>query len=75
VNNHAFADYGLERMEELRSAPNRRENPFIVGTSTAQRFLKIVETMLRGLIAQDQEAVTTTATTRAATSAHTAGCC
>ena len=75
LSNHGFADYGLERMEELRSAPNGRENPFIVGASTAQRFMKIVETMLRGRITQDQEATTTTATTMAATSAHTAGCC
>ncbi|MFF0014351.1 MBL fold metallo-hydrolase [Streptomyces sp. NPDC005374] len=75
VSNHAFADYGLERMEELRSAPNGRENPFVVGAPTAQRFMKIVETMLRGRIAEDQQAATPTATTLAATSAHTAGCC
>ncbi|WP_329445589.1 MBL fold metallo-hydrolase [Streptomyces canus] len=66
LSNHGFADYGLERMEELRSVPNGRENPFVVGTSTTQRFMKIVETMLRGRIAQDQQAVT---------SARTAGCC
>ena len=75
LSNHGFADYGLERMEELRSAPNSRENPFIVGTSTAQRFMKIVETMLRGRIAQDQEAATPSGTTMPATGAHTAGCC
>ncbi|WP_405670986.1 MBL fold metallo-hydrolase [Streptomyces canus] len=76
LSNHGFADYGLERMEGLRSAPNGRENPFIVGTSTAHRFMKIVETMLRGRIAQDQRAAaTTTATTMAARSASTAGCC
>ncbi|WP_405561002.1 hypothetical protein OHV08_47765 [Streptomyces canus] len=75
LSNHGFADYGLERMEELRSAPNGRENPFVVGTSTAQRFMKIVETMLRGRIAQDQQAATTTATTMAATNAPTAACC
>jgi metallo-beta-lactamase class B len=62
-------------MEELRSAPNGRENPFTVGASTAQRFMKIVQTMLRGRTALDQEAATTTATAMAATSAHTAGCC
>ncbi|WP_052745134.1 MBL fold metallo-hydrolase [Streptomyces sp. WM6386] len=75
LSNHGFADYGLERMEKLRSAPNGRENPFVVGTPAAQRFMKIVETMLRGRIAQDQEAATPTATTMAATSVHTAGCC
>jgi metallo-beta-lactamase class B len=75
LSGHGFADYGLERMEALRSAPDGRENPFIVGASGAQRFMKIVETMLRGRIAQDQEAATTTATTMAAASAHAAGCC
>ncbi|WP_060886880.1 MBL fold metallo-hydrolase, partial [Streptomyces caniscabiei] len=75
LSNHGFADYGLERMEQLRSAPNGRENPFVVGASAAQRFMKIVETMLRGRIAQDQEAATPAATTMAATSVHTAGCC
>jgi metallo-beta-lactamase class B len=75
LSNHGFADHGLERMEELRSAPSSRENPFVVGTSTAQRFTKIVETMLRGRIAQDQEAGTRSGTTMAATGAHTAGCC
>ncbi|WP_405622451.1 MBL fold metallo-hydrolase [Streptomyces sp. NBC_00076] len=75
LSNHGFVDYGLERMEELRGAPNGRENPFVVGTSGAQRFMKIVETMLRGRISQDQQAATPAATTAAATSAHTAGCC
>jgi metallo-beta-lactamase class B len=75
LSNHGFADYGLERMEELRGAPNGRQNPFVVGTSGAQRFMKIVETMLRGRIAQDQQSATPAATPLAATSAHRAGCC
>ncbi|MPY45714.1 MBL fold metallo-hydrolase, partial [Streptomyces phyllanthi] len=75
LSGHPFADYGLERMEQLRSAPNSAKNPFIVGTSGAQRWMKIVETMLRGRIAQDQEATTATTTALAATSPHTAGCC
>ncbi|MET7736791.1 MBL fold metallo-hydrolase [Streptomyces sp. NPDC005402] len=75
LSNHGFADYGLERMEQLRGAPNGRENRFIVGTSGTERFMKIVETMLRGRIAQDQQAATPTATTMAAPSALTAGCC
>ncbi|MET7695012.1 MBL fold metallo-hydrolase [Streptomyces sp. NPDC005483] len=75
LSNHGFADYGLERMERLRSAPDGRENPFIVGTSAAQRFMKIVEIMLRGRIAQDREAATPAATTMAATSTRTTACC
>jgi metallo-beta-lactamase class B len=37
--------------------------------------MKIVETMLRGRIAQGQQAATPAATTMTATSAHSAGCC
>jgi len=75
LSNHGFADYGLERMEQLRSAPDGRQNPFVVGTPSAQRFMKVVETMLRGRIAQDQEAATPAATTMAATSTRTTACC
>ncbi|MEW2404335.1 hypothetical protein [Streptomyces sp. NPDC046862] len=42
-------------MEQLRKAPDTPDNPFVVGTSGAQRFMKIVQTMLRGRIAQDHE--------------------
>ncbi|NGO14805.1 MBL fold metallo-hydrolase [Streptomyces sp. HC44] len=65
VSNHAFADYGLERMEQLRNAPDSPKNPFLVGTSGAQRFMKVMENMLRGRIAADQEAATGTTTTAA----------
>ncbi|MFG2730349.1 MBL fold metallo-hydrolase [Streptomyces canus] len=75
LSNHGFADYGLERMEELRSAPDGHENPFIVGTSVAQRFMKVAENMLRGRIAQDQESATTASTTSASAGTHAAGCC
>lgn len=57
LSNHGFCDYGLERMELLRGAPAGRANPFVVGTAGAQRFMKVIETMLRGRIAADQEAV------------------
>ncbi|MFF0013152.1 hypothetical protein [Streptomyces sp. NPDC005374] len=62
-------------MEYLRSAPDGRENPFVVGTPATQRLMKIVVTMLRGRIARDQEAATPTMTTTAATSTRTTGCC
>ncbi|MFD3843867.1 hypothetical protein ACFWWC_48020 [Streptomyces sp. NPDC058642] len=75
LSNHGFADYGLDRMEGLRGAPHGRENPFVVGTSGAQRSMKIVQTMLRGRIAQDEQTATLAATSPAATSTHTAACC
>jgi hypothetical protein len=56
LSNHAFADYGLERMEELRAASDGPDHPFVLGTFRAQRFMKGMENMLRGRIAQDQEA-------------------
>jgi metallo-beta-lactamase class B len=74
LSDHGFADYGLERMEELRSAPEGSENPFIVGTDGAQRFMKVMENMLRGRIALDRETATATSVAMAATTAHTAGC-
>ncbi|MDQ0604594.1 hypothetical protein QF037_008939 [Streptomyces canus] len=46
-----------------------------MGTSEAQRFVKIVETMLRRRIAQDEQTATLAATTPAATSTHTAAWC
>ena len=75
LSNHAFCDYGLERMAELRGSPNTTDNPFVLGTSGAQLFMDVMENMLRGRIAQDQESAgtATTATAMAATAPHT-GC-
>ncbi|MEZ7132514.1 MBL fold metallo-hydrolase [Nonomuraea sp. AD125B] len=56
LNNHGGADHGLARIEELRADPTRTANPFIIGRARAQRFMKVMEVMLRGRIAQDQEA-------------------
>ncbi|MFI5673552.1 MBL fold metallo-hydrolase [Streptomyces cellulosae] len=67
VSNHAFADHGLERMDQLRGTPDGPENPFLLGTSGAQRFMKVMENMLRGRIAADQEAATGTTTAAPAT--------
>ncbi|MER7394962.1 MBL fold metallo-hydrolase [Streptomyces sp. NPDC000151] len=76
LSNHPFCDYGLERMQELRDAPSGPKNPFVVGASGTQRFMKVMENMLRGRIAQDQDAAGTTASaTVAAANTHTAGCC
>jgi metallo-beta-lactamase class B len=75
LSNHGFADYGLERMEELRNTPNSPRNPFILGTPGTQRLMKVIENMLRGRIAQDQESSTTTPTITAAAGTHSAACC
>ncbi|MFJ8114192.1 MBL fold metallo-hydrolase [Streptomyces sp. NPDC096132] len=74
LSNHAFCDYGLERMAQLRSAPNTTNNPFVMGTSGAQLFMDVMENMLRGRIAQDQEAASGTSMALAAAATHTAGC-
>ncbi|MEU1515675.1 MBL fold metallo-hydrolase [Streptomyces sp. NPDC005811] len=75
LSNHGFCDYGLERMAELRTSPNTTDNPFVLGTSGAQLFMDVMENMLRGRIAQDQESAdaAATAAAMAATAPH-AGC-
>jgi metallo-beta-lactamase class B len=65
VSNHAFADHGLERMEQLRQAPDVSKNPFLMGASGAQYFMKVMENMLRGRIVAGQEAATGTRTAAA----------
>ncbi|MEW1846228.1 MBL fold metallo-hydrolase [Nonomuraea angiospora] len=56
LNNHGLCDHGLARMEELRGRSSGAANPFVVGAPRAQRFMKVMETMLRGRIATDREA-------------------
>ncbi|CAL9335534.1 MBL fold metallo-hydrolase [Streptomyces sp. enrichment culture] len=76
LSNHAFCDHGLERLEELRSAPDSADNPFVVGTSDTQLFMKVMKDMVNGRLLHDQESsgsAVTTAVAMAATS-HTAGC-
>ncbi|MFI6739289.1 MBL fold metallo-hydrolase [Nonomuraea sp. NPDC050451] len=58
LNNHGLCDNGLARMEELRSGSSGAANPFVIGAPRAQRFMKVMETMLRGRIAADREAST-----------------
>jgi metallo-beta-lactamase class B len=43
-------------MEELRGGSSGAGNPFVIGAPRAQRFMKVMETMLRGRIAADREA-------------------
>ncbi|MGV9381250.1 MBL fold metallo-hydrolase [Nonomuraea sp. NPDC003707] len=58
LNNHGLCDNGLARMEELRGGSSGAANPFVIGAPRAQRFMKVMETMLRGRIASDREAST-----------------
>ncbi|GAB2764078.1 hypothetical protein [Streptomyces bullii] len=61
LSDHAFADYGLERMEELRSAPEGPENPFILGTSVTRRFMEVMENIGRWACRQRGDLVTASA--------------
>jgi metallo-beta-lactamase class B len=56
LNNHGGVDNGLARIEELRAGSTGAGNPFVIGRSRTQRFMKVMATMLRGRIVQDQEA-------------------
>ncbi|WP_329248867.1 MBL fold metallo-hydrolase [Actinoallomurus sp. NBC_01490] len=75
LNNHGACDNGLARMEELRSGSTGSKNPFVIGEARTQRFMKVMETMVRGRIASDQEAATASAggTPAPAQSGH--ACC
>ncbi|MFV2171640.1 MBL fold metallo-hydrolase [Actinomadura sp. LOL_016] len=53
LNNHGLADHGLARMEELRGGS--ADNPFVIGRPRAQRFMRVMASMLRGRIADDLE--------------------
>ncbi|RSM98186.1 MBL fold metallo-hydrolase [Nonomuraea sp. WAC 01424] len=55
LNNHGGVDHGLALIEQLRAGTTGAANPFVIGRARAQRFMKVMEVMLRGRIAQDQE--------------------
>ncbi|MFG1667907.1 MBL fold metallo-hydrolase [Streptomyces sp. Y7] len=74
LSNHAFCDYGLERMAQLRTAPNTTNNPFVMGTSGAQVFMDVMENMIRGRIAQDQGSAATSTVAMAAAGHSGCGC-
>ncbi|MEU9052514.1 hypothetical protein AB0D37_19170 [Streptomyces sp. NPDC048384] len=46
LSNHPN-DYGLQRVEQLRSRPDG-VNPFVLGEPRAQRFMAVLDLMLRG---------------------------
>jgi metallo-beta-lactamase class B len=49
LSNHPN-DHGLERAEQLRTRPDE-PNPFVLGPPRTQRFMTVLELMLRGRIA------------------------
>jgi metallo-beta-lactamase class B len=61
LNNHGLSDNGLARMEQLRAGSAGAGNPFVIGRSRTQRYMAIMEEMLRGRIASDQETATPSA--------------
>ncbi|MDQ1028058.1 metallo-beta-lactamase class B [Streptomyces umbrinus] len=71
LSNHP-GDYGLQRAEQLRSRPGG-VNPFVLGRPRTQRFMAVMDSMLRGRLA-DAEA----GNARGASRSHGAavqGCC
>ncbi|MER6578678.1 MBL fold metallo-hydrolase [Nonomuraea sp. NPDC001023] len=55
LTNHGGVDDGLTRIEQLRAGTTGAVNPFVIGRARTQRFMKVMEVMLRGRIAQDEE--------------------
>ncbi|WP_223064975.1 MULTISPECIES: MBL fold metallo-hydrolase [unclassified Streptomyces] len=56
LSNHPN-DHGLERAEQLRNRPDG-ENPFVLGRPRTQRFMGVMDLMLRGRIADAEAAET-----------------
>ncbi|MGD9484125.1 MBL fold metallo-hydrolase [Streptomyces sp. TRM70308] len=56
LSNHPN-DYGLQRAEQLRDQPDG-VNPFVLGRPRTQRYLAVMDLMLRGRIADAQAAQT-----------------
>ncbi|MFD4530605.1 MBL fold metallo-hydrolase [Kitasatospora sp. NPDC058397] len=56
LSNHPN-DHGLERAEQLRHQPPGAANPFLLGGPRTQRYMAVMDAMLRGRIA-DAEAPT-----------------
>ncbi|MFC5813606.1 MBL fold metallo-hydrolase [Nonomuraea harbinensis] len=50
VSTHPFVDYGLERMQQLRTQP-RGANPFVLGQAGMDTYMAVMEAMLRGRLA------------------------
>jgi metallo-beta-lactamase class B len=78
LSNHPFADYGLPRMEELRADAGHK-NPFVIGAPRTQRYMKVIDAMLRGRMAEQEAAEGTGTGTGAGTAEASTdmadGCC
>ncbi|MFE6056287.1 MBL fold metallo-hydrolase [Kitasatospora sp. NPDC056446] len=55
LSNHPN-DHGLERAEQLRHQPPGAANPFLLGGPRTQRYMAVMDAMLRGRIADAEEA-------------------
>ncbi|MFJ3406139.1 MBL fold metallo-hydrolase [Promicromonospora sp. NPDC090134] len=47
LNNHAQTDHGLARLRALRDGTAGTHHPFVLGRPRAQRFLRVLELMVR----------------------------
>lgn len=47
LNNHGQTDGGLERMRALRDGTAGDQNPFVLGRARAQRFMQVLELLVR----------------------------
>lgn len=54
LSNHPN-DYGLQRAEQLRNRPDGL-NPFVLGRPRTQRYMAVMDLMLRGRIADAEAA-------------------
>ncbi|MFI9485929.1 MBL fold metallo-hydrolase [Promicromonospora sp. NPDC052451] len=50
LNNHAQTDHGLERLRALRDGSAGRDNPFVLGRAGAQRFMRVLELLVRSRV-------------------------
>ncbi|MEV7603093.1 MBL fold metallo-hydrolase [Kitasatospora sp. NPDC089797] len=55
LSNHPN-DHGLERVEQLRRQPPGAANPFLLGGPRTQRYMAVMDAMLRGRIADAEAA-------------------
>ncbi|MFI2363800.1 MBL fold metallo-hydrolase [Promicromonospora sp. NPDC019610] len=47
LNNHAQTDHGLARLRALRDGTAGTKNPFVLGRARAQRFMRVLELLVR----------------------------
>ncbi|MGI5350432.1 MBL fold metallo-hydrolase [Streptomyces sp. CA-250714] len=72
LSNHPN-DYGLQRAEQLRNDPDG-PNPFVLGRPRTQRYMKVMDLMLHGRLA-DAEASAAAGSTPRAHAAAGQACC